>query len=207
MKTLLLLLSLTLISCTPPTSSFDKKAKDLGFVTNQFNEALMWKKYPITLTISKSVPQEFYQDLESSIQAWNEAAQKTLFILDTTSISDSHMPTKDQKNIIYFLSSWEEDRPGEQGRATLYWEGFEIKEADIRINIKDFTYFSKNSKPLTGEKVVQINSLLIHELGHVLGLSHIDSHPSVMNPYLPSGTIRDQFSKRDYSFINFLSSL
>ena len=49
-----------------------------------------------------------------------------------------------------------------------------IEKSRIFINIKEFSY---------GKKSNRMKSVLLHEVGHVLGLRHSDDKKSVMYPY------------------------
>ncbi len=55
----------------------------------------------------------------------------------------------------------------------------EIYDADITFNGEDFQWTTDDSIP-TGGKVSQIQPVLLHELGHVLGFNHVESGRSVM---------------------------
>jgi matrix metalloproteinase-8 (neutrophil collagenase) len=48
---------------------------------------------------------------------------------------------------------------------------------------------------------VDLKSLFIHELGHVLGLDHSQMPGSIMNPYLGDGEERDVLSSQDISHL------
>ena len=66
--------------------------------------------------------------------------------------------------------------PAEQGKASIFWIGSEIQEADINLQALAITQ-------------VDFQTLIRHELLHSLGLSH--SNYEIMSPYLPTSTIRD----------------
>jgi len=73
----------------------------------------------------------------------------------------------------------------EQARTTIYWKGSSIDEADVRVNAHDFHY---SIDDITPQDKVDFESLIIHEMGHVLGLQHIEKgHRSVMEALLASG--------------------
>lgn len=65
-----------------------------------------------------------------------------------------------------------------------------MTDADIRINAKNFSFYKASDKNDTYGKV-HLESLIIHEMGHVFGLAHIEESDSVMQAYLKSQTIRD----------------
>lgn len=75
------------------------------------------------------------------------------------------------------LSSW--DGPtSEQARASLAWTGDTFTTGTVRINL--------NHNP-------DLESLMLHELGHVIGLVHKDN--TVMDPYLGYTEIRNKLTQ------------
>ena len=175
-----------------PLSFFEpsyKSQDDCGFVQNVYGERISWKgKTPVRLYIHQSFPPEFLGSLQSAIQKWEQSAGKPLFQIVATNVAGPLNPRQDGTNMIYYMNTWEPDRKNEQARTSVYWVGDEIREADIRINAYNFTFFSTTPNAASD---VHIESLLIHELGHVLGLKHKDGAGSVMATYLASATFRN----------------
>lgn len=169
-----------------------------GFVQNVYGERISWKgKLPITFYIHEDMPAEFIPVVQSAMEKWEKAAGRRLFDLVSTKYTGPIRPRQDGKNIIYWMTNWEGDRQREQGRTSVYWIGDEIKESDIRINAKDFNYFVSEPEAF---RDVHFESLMIHELGHVLGLKHADeSTDSVMGAYLSASLTRDALSEVDAS--------
>src|SRR5690606_33904804 len=103
-------------------------------------------------------------------------------------------------NIIYWLKEWDPSRTFEQARTTIYWYDSQIYEADIKINAEHFSY-SFGDEPEVGR--VDLESLVLHELGHVLGLAHPeDGSDSVMNAYLRSSYLRREPLPMDLSSLS-----
>lgn len=97
--------------------------------------------------------------------------------------------------MIYWMNQWEDDRRTEQARTTVYWTGDRIYEADIRINGEFFNFYGGDgAESFSG---VDMESLMVHEFGHVLGLSHNDGKGTVMAVTLSSGTLRRTPGKDD----------
>jgi hypothetical protein len=95
-------------------------------------------------------------------------------------------PKQDGTSVVYWMTNWT-DKPSQQANTTIFWVNNQIIEADVRVNAQNFQY----STDLSGG-TVDVQSLLTHEFGHVLGLKHEDSQPSVMATYLPNA-----FDRRD----------
>ncbi len=179
-----------------------KSQEDCGFVQNVYGERISWKgQYPVTMYIHESVPQQYVGAIVAAAQTWQDAAGRPLFnIVTNQRVTGPISSQKDSRNVIYFLSTWEEDKAAEQARTSIYWIGDQIREADMRINGK-FTYYwnQPGMATLTQASSVNIEALVIHELGHVLGLKHNDGSNSVMATYLASNTDHVNIAETDRS--------
>lgn len=199
LKLAVVLLGVTsLVACAESPFKFFQSSvsaqDDCGFVQNVYGERISWKgRLPIQLKVHSSFPQEFYGALESAIKKWEQAAGKPLFQL-AGFIDGPILPRQDNSNILYYMHNWEENKSTEQARTSIYWVGDTIREADIRINAKNFSFYLQVADTASS---VHIESLLIHELGHVLGLKHKDRDSSVMGTYLSSQTQRSSISGSD----------
>lgn len=186
------LITVLIQACAP-----NKVAQDsCGFVQNVYGERVSWKdQVPIRLSIHESVPNQYLQAIQSAAQRWNQAAGKTLLHINTSKSSGVNTAGKDGNNVIYFYSDWESDKSSEQARTSVYWSGSKIYEADIKLNGKNFNFYVGAST--AGNTGVNIEALILHELGHVLGLKHNDSGNSVMATYLANNTDRVQIGGMD----------
>ncbi|MFZ4403399.1 MAG: matrixin family metalloprotease [Pseudobdellovibrionaceae bacterium] len=189
------LLSFLLSSCQKNQIAAPEAQEPCGYVQNVYGERISWKdQLPIPLYINNSVPEEYVPIVEKATQAWEKAAGKKLFQI--MGRRPSSTPVKDGYSEIFYLQTWDQDKTTEQGRTSVYWVGDLIYEADIRINQKDFQFFTAESGASSSQEV-DIESLLIHELGHVLGLKHKDSDGSVMATFLPGSVSRNQIATTD----------
>ncbi len=191
---LLSLSAVGMVSCAPNRlyESFQpqyKSEEDCGFVQNVYGERISWKgRLPIQLKVHQSYPAEYLPALREALDHWEVAAGRKLFEVVSQASQGALNPRQDGENVIYMMSTWEDNKPQEQARTTVYWVGDQIAEADIRLNAKNFKFYLEVPQN-AGD--VHLVSLLIHELGHVLGLKHRDDTPSVMATYLASNTVRD----------------
>jgi hypothetical protein len=190
---------LGLQACGPNPLSFlqpsYKAQEDCGFVQNVYGERISWKgKTPIIINVHESFPPQFNTALENAMKKWEVAVGHPLFQLGSYGVKGPMTPRQDGVNLIYMMNTWEEDKSSEQARTSVYWVGDTIKEADIRINSKNFTFYS--DRPASNSDV-HIESILVHELGHVFGLKHKDGGGSVMGTYLASMSVRTVISSTD----------
>lgn len=186
---LLLSTTLTIQACAP------KAQDDCGFVQNVYGERVSWKgEIPVVMKVHNSVPDAYIPAIVAAAESWNRTAGKTILKIDTNKDQGALKPTQDRKNIIYVLDTWESNKVTEQARTSVYWMGDVIHEADIRINDKNFDFYTPENGSHSG---VNLEALILHELGHVLGLKHKDTSGSVMATYLANGVDRTAVTETD----------
>lgn len=174
-----------------------RRQESCGFIQNGYGERVSWKgNTPIIFHIHSSMPTEYRDSIHQAAIKWEKAIGHTLFqFINDDDDKSPLLPRQDGVNTIYYMTKWEEESPSEQARTSVYWVGDEIKETDIRINAKNFSFFI--DKP-TSYTDIHLESLMIHELGHVLGLMHQNkSSNQIMYPYLSESSIRNVISKSD----------
>ena len=172
-----------------------KAEASCGFIQNAYGERVAIHDLPLHLSLHSSYPEIYRPVFIIAMQEWETRLNRPLFILEDPRDEGPLDPRRDSKNVIYWMDTWEADKSTEQARTSVYWEGDAIREADMRINAHDFTFYEETPK---GEKnEVHLKSLLIHELGHVLGLAHRNDTASVMQPYLADDTSRPQLASID----------
>lgn len=168
-----------------------------NFVQNSNGERISWKgNLPIPLRVHESFPPNYLSSLYEAVQIWETSVGRRLFDIVSVREAGPILPRQDRISMIYWMNTWESDRTSEQGRTSIYWVGNAIQEADIRINAKDFSYYL-DTPSASKSNEVQLTSLLVHELGHVLGLKHDDAEPSVMATYLSVHTSRKALTSTD----------
>jgi len=191
------------------TSCKPRAQDDCGFVQNIYGQRISWKSnLPVTLIIHSSVPAELRPAVYRAAATWEKQLGHKVFEISENSSLLSATPSRDKKNGIYFLSNWESDKASEQGRTNVSWAGDEIQEADIRINASNFSYYDQNPKVLIGSYGLMteqrstadgysFEALVLHEMGHFLGLKHRESGGSVMATHLSPYTNRTALSATD----------
>ena len=192
---LIAIMSTAVVACAPKMNP----EKDCGFAQNAYGERISWDgKIPVAFYVHESVPEKFYPVIEKAMRQWEQSTGLKLFIIAGYGYKGSAEPKRDGANVIYFMNTWEPDKINEQARTSIYWEGSSIKEADIRINEKDFDFYDGVT---VNSKAVHFESLMIHELGHVLGLAHQEQGNTVMDAHLHSNTERTVISNSDVESI------
>ena len=163
-----------------------------GFAVNSFSQQLYWQpKFPIKISIHKSIPVDFREEVLKALKNWNDATRFEIFVIDPA-IDESVGPKEDGKNVIYWQTTWDEKKADLQASTNLYWSDHRIREADIILDAK---YFKISLDPQSDE--IDFQSLLVHELGHIFGLGHVDNSSSVMVSKLAYGEKRRQPSDDD----------
>lgn len=181
-------------ACAPRTQD------TCGFVQNVYGERISWKgEVPVVMHLHASVPEEHVAAIQSAINSWNEAAGKTLLRLAPGRVG-GEAAARDHLNVISYSSSWESNKLSEQAKTSVHWVGDQIQEADIKVNASSTDgrslYNFYVSHPAGGYGV-SLEALVLHELGHVLGLKHKDSDSSVMATYLAANTDRVNLAETD----------
>lgn len=158
-----------------------------------------WKSAtPVNLVITQSVPAEFDSEILAAIEKWNTTLGKNLI---TAARDNSFLsgPGSDRVNAIYWSTTWDADSI-QQAKTAVRWDISRLIDADIRINAKDFRFYKTADASPQGR--VHLESLVIHELGHVMGLAHISESQSVMQTHLASATTRNQPGAIDVRSMN-----
>ena len=166
------------------------------FNRNALGVRISWKgSMPVNMIIHKSVPEKYDADILSAANRWNSAKGKTLITI-TRDNSVNESPGNDRKNIIYWATDWDQSNRAEQARTSTNTDLSRIIDSDIKINATNFNY-SLTTQALSSSGV-NLESLLLHEMGHVLGLQHFDSS-GVMSPYLAASKVRLNLSSDELS--------
>jgi len=187
--------------------------------TSNFN-AMRWPSSSfsgagISLVVGDDLSNEFapadyisgLSPAEQMQNAWNESmSSKTFFSLPASTTSNKEYSDLgdyyDNEFGIYRHSTWFDNVSSSALAITQFFgirkntgtssEYLEFVHADIIMNFRDFDFSTDSSDPTTYD----IHSVLLHEVGHFLGLVHQSSTASsVMRPYLDiAGNERELYS-------------
>lgn len=184
----------------PPNEAFNKLAtasqEDCGFVQNSFGQRVSWKKsLPIKVYIDASFPSQFEPILIAAAKKWEDVVGRTLFIFERT--SQVSKPTKDNRNVAYWEDPWVDSDGQLQAVSNLFWYNNQLTEADLRVNSQNYSFYTDTYNSV---RDIHLPSLFIHELGHFLGLKHVNG-TSVMVTVLDYLLKRDEPSAEDKAHI------
>lgn len=179
--------------------------KACHFVQNSRVQRISWKEeVPVTIAIDESVPPEFHDGILLAMETWEKSLGKRLFAFGGI-VSAGAGPTKDGQSVIHWSKEWGDGEKCqsasinksacEQARTTVYWMANQIYEADIAVNSANFEF---SVSDIGETHKVDFESLMVHELGHVLGLSHNDeAGGSVMATSLAYAKLRREPTNED----------
>lgn len=171
-----------------------------NFVQNNNQQRVSWQSNtPVKIYVHSSVPSSAYASIERAADTWNNRLGRQVIRIEGWGVTGLDSPMRDNYSIIYWRSTWDPKRYTEQARTTIYWSGDQIYEADMRINDYHFDFYTGMESSFSG---VDLTSLVVHEMGHVLGLGHNSAQGSVMNVSLSSGVERREPSKVDMDSIH-----
>jgi matrixin len=183
----LFLILILATSCAPAAQT------DCGYHKNSFGERISWKqKVPVVIYIHESVSVEFRDNIKQAVKIWNY--KKKLFVVSDDIISGPPIRALDRKNVIYYITDHPvDDQPKTQAMTSNRSMGDQIIDSDMQINAYNFKFYSG----MSGDPdEISMLSLVIHEMGHMLGLIHNEKDQTdVMFPYLANNLNRFELTE------------
>lgn len=186
---------LTSIGCTRPV----QPQESCDFVQNSSLQRVSWgPRLPIFMSVHNSVPQHMYGDIQAAVDVYNLSMGRELLRIVAWGASGAAEAKADGVSMIYLDSNWDSrTRYTEQGRTMIFYSGSRLYEADLAINGQFFSSYTGVFS--AGGTQLDLQSLMVHELGHVLGLAHSSKTGSVMAASLQTGIVRRSLSANDIS--------
>lgn len=158
-----------------------------------------WVKLPINFKFGDGLNEQQKVELMAAMKRWEWAVGKTLWSFEGQhsgvtgdSFKDLYSSLGDNVNGHYLDENWTKTAKPDYVLATTIWNNGNdyttISKADIRFNDQYYVIGDAlEMKSTDSKEVVDMQSLALHELGHFLGLGHIDEDVdslSIMNPTL-----------------------
>lgn len=150
--------------------------KECGFVQNSYGQRVSWKQsLPVKIYIDPSMPTEYDSVLKDAAKKWEDVLGRSLFVFERT--AQASTAAKDNRNVIYWMNPWTEADKKLQAMSALSWTNNQMVEADVKIDAQYYNYYVTNP---ASNMDVHLESLFVHELGHVLGLKHLTNSSSTV---------------------------
>lgn len=174
-----------------------------------------WRSLPIEYQVGEQINDEQLAGVIKAMQTWETAVGRKLFKLtgkhaSTTgdSFPDLFTSLTDTVNGHYLDSDWQKTGKSTYVLATTIWDTDDLDDqfistADIRYNFAEYVFGDSLTLAAQDQKeIVDMESLALHELGHLLGLGHMDEDNdpySIMNPslFIGEGLTSRRLSKGD----------
>jgi MYXO-CTERM domain-containing protein len=163
--------------------------------TSYTTPASLWKELPVHIAFAgdPGVSGDLRDLLDVSARAWSTpACSGARIVADATRM----MPPSGGdgvNDIIVHKTDWPPPlATGAAGHTVIFTMGDRVVEADIHLNARDFAFSVGVAPPK-----IDLQAILTHELGHVLGIGHSADPRATMNAGLPGGIAARSLEKDD----------
>lgn len=139
--------------------------------------------FPIPYAVSASLgggldDAEALAAIQAGFQAWEDAGCGVSFVYEGRS-EGSFGGTADGENVVFVLDEGWPDDASLVSTPAITTSGAEIVEADIALNAQSYAWATSGAD---GRSLMDVQSAVTHEVGHLLGLWHSSVEGATLNP-------------------------
>jgi len=183
---------LTLSGCLSSKSGGDSTSSASTSASLAWNSSA----FPLAVKISTVFDSNETQATIDMGEEW-EVVEENFFDFTTTTHNPQHANSDDYRDSIlgiYSLNPWPADFSSQALAVTQLWgvrsgDVISLTHFDIFLNVEDYAFYNTGGG---AANEYSFQSVMLHELGHSIGLEHNSSDSdSVMYPYLSSNTVKD----------------
>lgn len=226
------LLNIVLLAAIPLTScgagqqrEISERRSDLNaeieLTSSPYHSNNGWNK-KVEMYVDVAANDDIVQATINAIDKWNDAAGREIIKFqgreENNSVTSLYAPLNDQRTVLYTVSNWRAATAKDKAvLGTTVWEDDvsdeqTIVRGDILLNTEEYLYQDATKEAVDSDRasdVVDAETVIVHEMGHLLGLNHVDYEQdpdSVMHTHATIGPNQYQrvLSESDISLIQRL---
>ncbi len=172
-----------------------------------------WTKLPVRIAFESGTPLAVRIGVERAGATWNGVAELELLRFEDDAqpfVGPLYDRLNDEVTTVGVEKRWCRTGKSTQVLGATIWDNDpadgSITDADVVFNGEFYDLGDTLALAAPDAPVVDIESLALHEFGHLLGLSHVSEMTSVMYPslYVGDESVKREVSQRDVARLRYL---